>query len=168
MFKIFVVYISQYDIFQRRFSYDTLYLRPLYFYNILIKNRILKNFRGGGGARARCAPSKSALAAGIKLSDSLHGRPISWTANLSCSSKDFVDKCRNPGGATFPDSKVHGANMGPIWGRQDPGGPHVGPMNFVIWVFLEKSSAILNDVIKSPSGSKYHQNEKKTWQKYVV
>ena len=22
--------------------------------------------------------------------------------------------------------------MGPIWGRQDPGGPHVGPMNFVI------------------------------------
>ena len=29
-----------------------------------------------------------------------------------------------------PDSKVHGANMGPIWGRQDPGGPHIGPMNF--------------------------------------
>ena len=24
-----------------------------------------------------------------------------------------------------PDSKVHGANMGPISGRQDPGGPHV-------------------------------------------
>ena len=22
--------------------------------------------------------------------------------------------------------------MGPIWGRQDPGGPHVGPMNFAI------------------------------------
>ena len=33
---------------------------------------------------------------------------------------------------TIPDSKVHGANMGAIWGRQDPGGPHVGPMNFVI------------------------------------
>ena len=33
----------------------------------------------------------------------------------------------------FPDSKVHGANMGPILGRQDPGGPHVGPMNFAIW-----------------------------------
>ena len=32
-----------------------------------------------------------------------------------------------------PDSKVHGANMGPIWGRQDPGGPHAGPMNFAIW-----------------------------------
>ena len=33
-----------------------------------------------------------------------------------------------------PDSKVHGDNMGPTWGRQDPGGPHVGPMNFAIWV----------------------------------
>ena len=33
----------------------------------------------------------------------------------------------------IPDSKVHGANMGPIWGRQDRGGPHVGPMNLIIW-----------------------------------
>ena len=32
-----------------------------------------------------------------------------------------------------PDSKVRGANMGPIWGRQDPGGPNVGPMNIAIW-----------------------------------
>ena len=32
-----------------------------------------------------------------------------------------------------PDSRVRGANMGPIWGQQDPGGPHVGPMNFTIW-----------------------------------
>ena len=31
---------------------------------------------------------------------------------------------------TTLDSKVHGANTGPIWGPQDPGGPHVGPMNF--------------------------------------
>ena len=36
----------------------------------------------------------------------------------------------------FPDSKVHGANMGPIWGRQDPGGTHAGPMNFAIWVHI--------------------------------
>ena len=35
---------------------------------------------------------------------------------------------------TFLESKVHGANMGPIWDRQDPGGPHVGPMNLTIWV----------------------------------
>ena len=31
-----------------------------------------------------------------------------------------------------PDSKVRGTNMGPIWGRQDPGGPHVAPMSFAI------------------------------------
>ena len=36
---------------------------------------------------------------------------------------------------TYPDSKVHDANMGPIWVRQDPGGPHVGPMNLAIWVY---------------------------------
>ena len=33
----------------------------------------------------------------------------------------------------IPNSKVHGANMGPIWGRQDPGGLHFGPKNFAIW-----------------------------------
>ena len=38
-----------------------------------------------------------------------------------------------------PDSKVDGVNMGPIWGRQDPGGPHVGPMNFAIWVYSHRS-----------------------------
>ena len=27
----------------------------------------------------------------------------------------------------YPDSKVHGANMGRAWGRQDPGGPRVDP-----------------------------------------
>ena len=31
-----------------------------------------------------------------------------------------------------PDSKVHGANMGPSWVLSAPTGPHVGPMNFVI------------------------------------
>ena len=27
---------------------------------------------------------------------------------------------------------AYGANMGPIWVPQDPGGPQVGPMNFAI------------------------------------
>ena len=40
-------------------------------------------------------------------------------------------------GYSIPDSKVHGANMGPIWGRQDPGGPHVGPINFAIWDYMQ-------------------------------
>ena len=37
---------------------------------------------------------------------------------------------------TFSDSKVHWANMGPTWGRQAPGGPHVGYMNLAIWVTI--------------------------------
>ena len=54
-----------------------------------------------------------------------------------------------------PDSKVHGANVGPSWGRQDPSGPHVGHMNFAIWDvfwayqycarFLESSAMICSD-----------------------
>ena len=35
-----------------------------------------------------------------------------------------------------PDSKMHGANVGPTWGRKDPGGPHVGRMNLAIWGVL--------------------------------
>ena len=53
-----------------------------------------------------------------------------WEAQPSC--------CRGTAQSSrmsYLDSKVHGANMGPIWGRQDPGGPHVGPMNFAIWVY---------------------------------
>ena len=55
----------------------------------------------------------------------------------------------------IPDSKVHGANMGPIWGRQDPGGPHVGPMNLAagdyisVWIsFVSNSNVIV--VIQEP------------------
>ena len=40
----------------------------------------------------------------------------------------------HPGTIKYPDSKVNGVNMGSIWGREDPGGPHVGPMNLAIWV----------------------------------
>ena len=51
------------------------------------------------------------------------------------------------------DSKVHGTNMGPIWGWQDPGGPHVGPMNFVIWeVSRFWSSTNSRDLSCSPTG----------------
>ena len=32
-----------------------------------------------------------------------------------------------------PDSKVHGADMGPTWVLSAPGGPHVDLMNLVIW-----------------------------------
>ena len=48
----------------------------------------------------------------------------------------------------YPDSKVHGASMGPIWGRQDPGGPHVGPMNLAIWVLTSDASINAIGLIK--------------------
>ena len=38
-----------------------------------------------------------------------------------------------------PDSKVHGANMGPTWVLSAPDGPHVGPMNLAIRVVLRLS-----------------------------
>ena len=40
--------------------------------------------------------------------------------------------------------------MGPTWGRQDPGGPHVGPMILAIWeVGYSKECAIVtSDIAK--------------------
>ena len=35
-----------------------------------------------------------------------------------------------------PDSKVHGAKMGPIWVLSAPDGPHVRPMNLDIWEYI--------------------------------
>ena len=31
-----------------------------------------------------------------------------------------------------PDSKVHGANMGPAWILSAPDGPHIGPMSLAL------------------------------------
>ena len=42
-----------------------------------------------------------------------------------------------------PDSKVYEADMGPVWGRQDPGGPRVGPMNLSIGVSMQIVSSIV-------------------------
>ena len=52
----------------------------------------------------------------------------------------------------YLDSNVHGANMGPTWGQQDPGGPQVGPVNFAIWVSMKfiwilwGSSALMSSI----------------------
>ena len=79
---------------------------------------------------------------------------IWWVFSADINSDDFINtpmtsmrlqhyliSCREA--IMNPDSKVHGANMGPIWGRQDPGGPHVGPMNFAIWVVQASSKRII-------------------------
>ena len=57
--------------------------------------------------------------------------------------------------------------MGPIWGRQDPGGPHVGPMNFAIWGMRHELS--LPDVAGSVNGwSKYIDWETLTLHRILV
>ena len=38
---------------------------------------------------------------------------------------------------TYPDSKVHVANMWPTWERQDTGWTHVGHVNLAIWVNMK-------------------------------
>ena len=58
-------------------------------------------------------------------------RPVR-VARLSCIDLRWLHKKQ----LDYPDSKVHGANMGPIWGRQYPSGPYVGPMNLAIWVYI--------------------------------
>ena len=50
------------------------------------------------------------------------GRCHTWTVGWN------VDACINN-----PDSKVHGATMGPTWVLSAPDGPHDGPMNLAIW-----------------------------------
>ena len=40
----------------------------------------------------------------------------------------------------IPHSKVHGANTGPTWVLWAPDGPHVGPMNLVIWDYYSLNS----------------------------
>ena len=42
-----------------------------------------------------------------------------------------------------PDSK---ANMGPSWGLQGPGGPHVGPMDFAIWAVMYLNINLLSSL----------------------
>ena len=61
----------------------------------------------------------------------------------SDSSQVPVNSQSSPLRRYIPDSKVHRATKGPIWGRQDPGGPHVGQMNLDIWAsaFISGSEA---------------------------
>ena len=52
-------------------------------------------------------------------------------------------ECRCPRKDRFDqrdtDINVRGANMGPILGRQDPGGSHVGPIKFAIKEYISCS-----------------------------
>ena len=58
----------------------------------------------------------------------------------------------------IPDSKLRGANMGPTWGRQDPGGSYVGPMSIAIWVHIISSHTVLCLKLFDLKDNKLHQN----------
>ena len=47
----------------------------------------------------------------------------------------------------YPGSKVHGANMGPSWVLAAPDGPHVGPMNLAIRVYLKKQYGLKHPIL---------------------
>ena len=44
----------------------------------------------------------------------------------------------------FPDSKFHGANMGPTWVLLAPGGPHVGNLNLVMRVDITAKAVFVH------------------------
>ena len=51
-----------------------------------------------------------------------------------------------------PDSKVHGAHMGLTWGRQHPGGSHVGDVNLAIWDGFTIYQSAIGKILKHPMG----------------
>ena len=58
---------------------------------------------------------------------------LSAKLQLICSGFNIITTYQLRYSYYIPENKAHGANMGPSWGREDPGGPHVGPMNFAVW-----------------------------------
>ena len=76
-----------------------------------------------------------------------------WAAELDndtiCRLVKHLPDCNDPLATLrirYPDSKVHGAYMGPTRDRQDPGGPHVGPMTLVIWVSMPVRSEFVRHI----------------------
>ena len=78
-----------------------------------------------------------------------------WLESL-CSHNccNWPDKRSDCGYQHEHESKVHGANMGPIWGRQDPGGPHIGHMNLAMLGPTHQSSRCLSPSIRKSEAHK--------------
>ena len=82
---------------------------------------------------------------------------IKWLILVVCWPNDGIVTCKCCQHCiTTPDSKVHGANMGPILGWQDPGGSHIGPMNFAIWDPIVRG--IHQSVVDSPHNESVMQS----------
>ena len=79
----------------------------------------------------RHRPKKTSSSASLAFVRGIHRWPC-WYPEEAC-----------------PDSKVHGTSMGPIWSRQDPGGPHVGTMNLALWDSITLSNCQMNICTKN-------------------
>ena len=69
------------------------------------------------------------------------GLPYGWTVTISSK------RCQVSMSSLWyigPDSKVHGANMGPTWVLLAPDGPHVGPRNLAIRGYINLKYAVPN------------------------
>ena len=74
----------------------------------------------------------------------------------------------NRNNAHYPDSKVHGANMGPTWVLSAPDRPHVGPMNLAIKDLMHNKTAYMllevfctwNIMPNSPTYARYFRSPK--------
>ena len=80
---------------------------------------------------------------------SVSARQTDMSSNITCFMSHII--CANISFDLLwlyynPDSKVHGANMGSIWGRQDRGGPYDGPMTFAIWEAISGVLYIVSNV----------------------
>ena len=62
---------------------------------------------------------------------SIHHVLVDCSADCERDPMDIRGASKNKG--CFMVTSLIARFMGPIWGRQDPGGPHVGPMNFAVW-----------------------------------
>ena len=60
-----------------------------------------------------------------------------------------------------PDSKVHGANMGPTWVLSAPDGPHIGAMNLAIRDKCHLSCFVQYSVTFGPCGKETKECLKK-------
>ena len=67
---------------------------------------------------------------------------VTWEVARPLSNWSLIARCMGP-------------NMGLTWGRQDPGGPHVGPMILAIW----DGSSILTTAPVVPSSSNFTEKK---------
>ena len=49
----------------------------------------------------------------------------------------------------IPDSKIHGTNMGPIWGQQDPGWSHAGQWTLLYGIIFPQYFHLVDQSIST-------------------